>query len=253
MFVEKYLMEYSEADRQQAEINKKNAELNLSQKYLVIPYQVFSKLSGNEAIVYAFLTSWESNQPDKRFYFSNNHLAQRFNISENTVSNIMKSLKEKWLVDLKYKKLATWWRIRFVSICSMCQSRDTKIVFRKTQKLGGIIKTVYQEEENIHQNKFDVVFSYFWISKQQIEKWFEHKKSLDRIIYLCEAIEEISSYWWIDPVRNKDTINTTDILLKSFKIEDIKEYCQINDVFELSEDYQELLRCDHYLPYLMDI
>lgn len=181
-------------------------------------------------------------------------------ISEHIRIRCKQQLKKAWYLEQKKERLKNGKFARTIVLMPKL-TIPKKTMYGKTMydKFMDISNTKYNNtesintESNIHQNKFDVVSSLFWISKQQIEEWFEHKKSLDRIIYLCEAIEEISSYWWIEPVRNKDTINTTDILLKSFKIEDIKEYCELNDVFDLSEDYQELVRSDYYLPYLMDI
>lgn len=246
VIVEKYLMEYTEADVQRHHINEKNAELNLKGKYLVVPMQVFSRLSGNEAIIYSFLNSWESTNGKERFYFSNSHLSQRFNISESTVSNIIQSLRKKWLVDVRRKRKAWGGEIRFINVKSTCESRHPKIVSRGCQKLTGSIKSK-SNKNNIHQTQFDDLIR-FWLGEEYITTQFGYKKSLDRLLELCLVIEQVSELLDIEPVYDRDTVNATDQLLKTCSKKELITYVIGNSVDEWCSDYKELIRNDYYLP-----
>lgn len=112
----KDILKPSEVEPSEEIINENNANLIDCYKYLIIPMPIFDKLSGNEAIIYSFLSSWESREKGQRFYFTNEQLANRFNISKNTVSNIIKQLKDKELINVNYRIKADGGKIRFINI-----------------------------------------------------------------------------------------------------------------------------------------
>ena len=164
MDVSEHLFTYSEEEKQNNEINSNNSKLLLNIKYLVIPIFVFRiGLTGNEAILYAFVYNWISNG-DKRFYFTNEQLAELFNISETSISNILKSLKSKKLINIVYKMKTGGGRIKFISLQNQesLYSKVKKVDFHENQEsLCSKIKKVDGSNisisnDNISNNNIDV-------------------------------------------------------------------------------------------------
>lgn len=128
--IEEALFTYSEEEKQKNEINRENAKLIFKAKYLIIPMSVFRDLglSGNDAIVYAFIDSWLS-EDHQRFYFTNDQLGAVFGINPITVSTILKRLKERGLIKLSYRMKAGGGQIRFLDLAT---STNHKTLLKKT-------------------------------------------------------------------------------------------------------------------------
>ena len=134
------------------DINRSNAGLLLCFRYLIIPKEIFLLgLSGNEAIVLAFVHSWLSENSNK-FYFSNDKLAKVFNLTEQSISSILNRLKKRGLVDLSYKRKSDGGLIRFVNISS------NKLNFKSQLKesLSSNLKKVIGTNNNISNNNINI-------------------------------------------------------------------------------------------------
>jgi len=163
---EKHLFTYNEEEKQENEINRENAKKYC--KYLTIPRSIFELwLSWNEAILYAFMSSWIWDWT--RFYFTNNQLSKLFNISIDTITRITKSLSKKWLVELGYKRKSNWWQIRFINI----KSPLLKIRSSKSAKYGGSINNINNKKE-IYKEK---------IKQDEIE-WIENLDNYEKWLLL---------------------------------------------------------------------
>lgn len=114
--VEDKLFTYSESEKQRHEIDSENAKLVTATRYLTIPQEVFSELNlnGNEAIIYSFVDSWLAT--GGRFYFNNDDLAKKFNLSVTSISEILKRLSVKGLIHTSYKMKASGGEIRFIDL-----------------------------------------------------------------------------------------------------------------------------------------
>lgn len=115
--VESMLMTYSEEERQNNLINKENANLVLTPKFIPLyPKLLYSWLNINEAAIYWFIDFFLSN--NKRFYCTNEQLAALINASEWTVSKAINRLKKLWYIETHNKIKAGWWTIRFITLTS---------------------------------------------------------------------------------------------------------------------------------------
>lgn len=90
----------------------------------------------------------------------------------------------------------------------------------------------------------------FGLSINYIENNFEYKKSLERIIEICENIKYVCNSVNVIPIYNKDTINTTDIMLKEFEVDQIIDHIK-DQYLDDCDDYQEVIRSDYWLPYTL--
>jgi hypothetical protein len=61
-----------------------------------------------------------------------------------------------------------------------------------TNALSNKTKCLKNNNKNIHEINFALLYSSFSLSKAMIEEWFEYKKPLEQIIRDCEAIRDIS-------------------------------------------------------------
>lgn len=264
-----YLFTYSEEEKQNNEINKQNAKLIYSPKFIPFyPKLVKLWLDIYEAIIYWFIDFYLSWSEDWRFYFTNEQISNITWVSERKITNVIKKLKDIWLINPKYKVSNSLWKIRFINkkdfvtyenatstTCTYGLARDvcmdSHAVLGNNNKNKQTIRTK-EKKSNIHETSFAFILSSFWLSKLEIEKRFEYKKPLDQIIRDCEAIRYISEELCITPIYDKETINATDIMLnKWYSVDDIIEFIKsywVDDV----ETYKDLIRPDYYLPVEID-
>lgn len=112
---EQFLFTYSEEEREEAKLNKMNAELVLKPKFIPL----YPKLLQNgyglmESVLLGFIDFFLGS--NDRFYCTNEQLAELFNCSTQTISNAIKSLESRWNIVL-HKKIRAWWgTIRFITL-----------------------------------------------------------------------------------------------------------------------------------------
>lgn len=122
------LFTYSEEERQQQEVNYANAELVYSNRYLVVPMEVFNKgYSGNDALILSYIHSWKEKDGG-RFFYSNERIAGMFNIAPQTVSSIISKLEKKGEIVCKRKMRAGGGQIRFIDLAT---SQNLKTQLKK--------------------------------------------------------------------------------------------------------------------------
>ena len=73
--IKEVLITYSEEEKQENEINKANAKLVFSPKYIPIYPQLLDILTLTEAIIYGFINFYTSSGQN-RFYFTNDQLSK---------------------------------------------------------------------------------------------------------------------------------------------------------------------------------
>lgn len=105
------------------------------------------------------------------------------------------------------------------------------------------------QKETTSKTSFDVVLSSFWLSMIEIEEWFKFSKSSKHIIDCLRFIKECSAKLDISPIYNKDTVNSTSILInKWYSIDEIAKIAKDDWRSDGCETYQEMIRNDYYLP-----
>lgn len=103
-------------------------KLKYQLRNLIIPEHVYkdNRLNWTSARVYAFIYSYTNP-----FFFSNEHLAEMFDVHEQTISTAMKSLEELGMVRLTYKIKADGGKVR---LSEVTHSERAKSLIRKDEK-----------------------------------------------------------------------------------------------------------------------
>lgn len=106
---------YSEEEKQENEINKANAKLVFSPKFIpVYPELLKNGLTLTEALIFGFIYFYKSSTKN-RFYFTNKQIAEMINCSEETVSRTISRLLKLKLIKTGHKIKAGGGKIRFVN------------------------------------------------------------------------------------------------------------------------------------------
>lgn len=263
--VEDFLFTYSEEEKQYNEINRSNAKLLFTPKFIPF-YPTLSEiwLDNTETLLYWFIDFYLSNGKTDRFYFTNEQLSNILNVSERKITDSIKKLKDIWLIYPKYKIRNEWWKIRFINnkdfvpIDEITRKKehfrlaknntlDSQDLLEIDNKINN--NKIYKNKNKLHQTKFDDVLSFFWLSLSIVEEWFSYSKSSKHIIDCLSFIKECSAKLDILPVYNKDTINSTSILInKWYSVDKIVQIAKDDWRSDGCQTYQEMIRNDYYLP-----
>lgn len=105
---------------------------------------------------------------------------------------------------------------------------------------------------NIHHSLSDEVIRLknYHLSLEQIEQWFEQKKTISRILFICSEICEFCDGANLIPTFTKDTINGTDMMMKRYDdwMEKLEEYWEEHSWYQ-AETYWEFIRLQWYAPF----
>lgn len=248
---EDFLFTYSEEEKQNNEINRENAKKIYSPEF--IPFFCdevkYFWLTHLEWLVYWFIRyymkvwSW-------RFYFNSLQLWAIIWATEWTINNIVSKLSKLWILETSRKIKAWWWTLRFINKVNVKSDIILQWGLNSLSNELHIKKNKINKNKNIlHQTEFDVIISSFWLSMLEIEQWFKFSKSSKHIIDCLSFIKECSAKLDILPIYNKDTINSTSILInKWYSIDQIVNIAQEDWRSNDCETYQEMIRNDYYLP-----
>jgi hypothetical protein len=145
--VENALFTYDENEIEQNKINKNNAWLLFTPKFIPFyPKLLELWLTINESLVFWFIDFYLQNSSDK-FYFTNEQIWKLFWFWEQNTSLIIKKLKEKWFIDTSYRLKANWWKIRFIKNLYS----DYKNFYSPT------IKKVIDNNNKINNNNINII------------------------------------------------------------------------------------------------
>ena len=174
--VENTLFTYDENEIEQNKINKNNAWLLFTPKFIPFyPKLLELWLSINESLVFWFIDFYLQNSSDK-FYFTNEQIWKLFWFWEQNTSNIIKRLKDKWLIETKYRLKANWWKIRFIQ----------KLYSDYNKNYSQSITKVIDNNNKINNNKINII-------NNNTEQSSENKKISSSINILALEEKEKSS------------------------------------------------------------
>lgn len=167
MSVEQTLFTYSEQERQENTLNKINADLIWKPEFFTVDYAMLhSGFSMLETALHGFIKFFLKN--NERFYCSSERLSKMFCVSEGTIDKAIKTLKEKWLIEVTWKPKAKWWRIRFIQLreqeipnhkkCASNISEPQNLGFAEAQNLGCINNKYIKNKENKKRKFLEYVF-----------------------------------------------------------------------------------------------
>lgn len=179
---EQFLFTYSEEEKEEARLNKMNAELVLKPKFIPL----YPKLLQNgyglmESVLLGFIDFFLGSSD--RFYCTNEQLAELLNCSTQTISTAIKSLEGRWDIVL-HKKIRAWWgTIRFITL------GNQKIWFWEIKKPDYIYNKIIENkiiDNNINpplEKKEDLPLNSLAVSKERKVALKERKLAMDREEY----------------------------------------------------------------------
>ena len=199
---EKFLFTYSEEEREEARLNKMNAELVLKPKFIPL----YPKLLQNgyglmESVVLGFIDFFLSS--NDRFYCTNEQLAELLNCSTQTISTAIKSLESKWDIVL-HKKIRAWWgTIRFITL------GNQKIWFWEIKKPDYIYNKIIENknidiiinnntEQSSENNQIGLLDSSMLVGKEKEKSSAKKEKEITTEINgLISKIKEVCNELWV--------------------------------------------------------
>jgi hypothetical protein len=156
--VQDMLITYSEEDQQQHKINKANASLVFSPKFIPIYPELLDRLTYTEAAIFGFIDFIKSNS-SARFYYTNEQLGEICRCSPDTASRAMSKLVKVGLIKTSRKIKSGGGQIRFVTDISY-KSDSTISTSRTRQKLQTNKNKI--KENKINNSMCEKAFEEFW-------------------------------------------------------------------------------------------
>lgn len=140
------LFTYNEEEMQENKINRANAKLVFSPKFIPLyPELLDIGLTLSEALIFGFIDFYKSNGSG-RFYFTNTQLAEVLRCSEETISRGLSKLKSFGMIDVSHKMRAGGGLIRFINSVNF----PTKLT---NCQIANTTNSVFAYSENVVGNK----------------------------------------------------------------------------------------------------
>lgn len=150
---EQFLFTYSEEEREEARLNKMNAELVLKPKFIpVYPSMLQNGYSLIEATIYGFIDFFLSN--NEKFYCTNEQIGEMLNVGITSVSQAINKLRDAGLIDISYRIKWGGGKVRFIHLSSEYKKIES-MTFKKWKSDIQNVKGIYNkniENKNIYNN-----------------------------------------------------------------------------------------------------
>lgn len=170
------LVEMEGVDNDVVEVVKGNNELLFKPEFIPFYLGEVKKygFSNTEGLVYGFVRFYLKNNPNGKFYFTNEQLAHMLGVSPSTISNSMSKICECGEFKVTYKIKANGGTFRLLE---NCESDYEKVKSQTMKKLRGNKNNI--NKNNI--NKYICDFNSFWsiypkkVGKKKSEEIYKRK------------------------------------------------------------------------------
>lgn len=226
-FIEEHnLFIYSEAEKQQQEINESNSSHIFTPEFIPFYPKVKSdyNLSDTATLLYGFIRFYLANS-SKRFYFTNEQLSEMLVVSEKTVSLAIKDLNEKSLIKAGYKIKAGGGQIRFIAevkkfpdltISTSLTLQNVKSVVTKSNGNNNKIK---ENKINIESSKYIERYNSLFKSTARVTdgRNSKLKARLKTFTYeeIITALENMAQIPWYTGKNDTKWVASPDFLLRN--------------------------------------
>lgn len=221
--IENTLFTYDESEQEQNKINKNNAWLLFTPKFIPFyPRLLELWLTINESLVFWFIDFYLQNSSDK-FYFTNEQIGNIFWFWEQNTSNIIKRLKDKWFIDTKYRLKANWGKIRFIQKLYSDYNKNysptiTKVIDNNNKINNNNINIINNNTEFWENSEFsdlENISLSLWNSILKEKEKSSAKKEKEITVAINWFISEIKSIcneYWVAYDNTKDRMFAKHIL-----------------------------------------
>jgi predicted transcriptional regulator len=153
MDVTEILQSYSEADMQENRINRANAQLVFSPKFIPFYPELFKfGLSNTEILIFGFIDFYMSNSTG-RFYFTNEQIAQIVGCAVDTASRAISKLHKLQLLKITRKIRAGGGSIRFITKVYQIPRLDKNYKSDSTKTTNQTRQKLQTNNNKIKENK----------------------------------------------------------------------------------------------------
>lgn len=253
---EHFLFSYSEEERQNNEINKANASLVFSPKYIILHTQLLDHLTLTEATLFWFIEYYLWSEKWKRFYFTNKQLAEVIRCSERTISEWVTKMEKMWYITTSRKVKAGWWQIRFVNQTTLIPKNhlaNSASLARKKVPTNVLIKkkTI---NKNIHITAIadDDVFSFISLSvwsyvasRKEVCSVFWKFKTFDQIAELVVEAKKCTIFFSREDHPTIRALKWLDLFIKDHN--GVQKFMDMD--FEHNVDYESRADREEQLYY----
>ena len=173
---EDFPMVYNEEREEENKINKANAKLIFSPKFIPFyPKLLSSGLNLAECLVFGFIDFYLHN-PDDIFYFTNEQIWWLLWLWAQYISNCISELKKKWFINCKYKLRANGWKIRFIQKTQLYSDYNNSYNVDYNNSYSHTITKVIDNNNKIKENNINNIN--IWDLENKSNK-INNKKILD--------------------------------------------------------------------------
>ena len=256
------LLTYSEEEKQENEINRENAKLIFSPKFIPFyPKLLELWLTHIQVLVYWFIDfylSWNN----WRFYFSNKQLWDICKCSERTAQEAIQEIEKIWLIKTNRKMKAGWWQIRFIEIWNHIENNNhfnqqkstswtSKKVLGNNNKINN--NKIKEEKENIKEKEFEEfwkiypnkkskekakqIFNKITTPFEKIMLWLkkyiqEIKEKKTELKYIKHPTTRLNQWCWEDQYDIKQNPINSNIPKKSIEEEQAEQEKYFNELLK---------------------
>lgn len=253
---EHFLFTYSEEEKQNNEINKANASLVWSPKYIILHTELLDYLTLIEATLFWFMEYYLWSEKWKRFYFTNKQLADIVRCSERTISEWITKMEKLWYISTSRKVKAGWWQIRFVNSTTLTPEKHlAKSASLTSKKVPTNVlnkKNIINKNIHITTNVDDDVFSFISLStwsdvssRKEVCSVFWKFKTFDQIAELVSEAKKRTIFFSRDDHPSIRALKWLDLFLKNHN--NVQEFMDMD--FENNNDYDSRADREEQLYY----
>lgn len=253
---ESFLFTYSEEEKQNNEINKANASLVFSPKYIILHTQLLDHLTLIEATLFWFIEYYLGSEKWKRFYFTNKQLSDIVRCSERTVSEWITKMEKLWYIATSRKVKAGWWQIRFINYTTLTpENHLAKFASLASKKVPtNVLNKKNILNKNIHITAIadDVVFSFLsncsWTtisSKKECTLLFWKFKTFEQIADIIAEAKKRTIFFSREDLPTIRALKWLDLFMKNHN--NVQEFMDMD--FEYNVDYESRADREEQLYY----
>lgn len=188
-YEEHMLQTYSEEERQEHMINKDHADLILNPTYVNYYPKLAREKNLNliEWLLYGYIYWW-LKWTDRRLWISNENIWNIFGVWEQHISNSIKMLKEKGLIEVSYRITKTW-KLRIITLSHYNNNYTptiTKVIYNNIIYIKEKTELLNLWLDDIYKNELYIIWKW-------IDLWIKFQLDKQYIIDLCIRVKQMLS------------------------------------------------------------
>jgi hypothetical protein len=205
---EHHLFTYDEGEVLSNKVNKANAKLVFSPKFLVVYPKMLDELTPVEVLIYSFI-NYYSPEKGKRFYFTNQQIADIVRCSSDKAGRAINKLEKEGYIKTSRKIKSGGGQIRFITQCKDIFRNDKKSFSNSLKNTSQTRYFIQTNNSKINNNK------YIYSKPKKNTKSNKRKTTYSSIKDLNDNV--------LEKISQKYSLNISDVKEKK---ESLSLYCE---------------------------